>query len=228
MIRETWARGLRGSPVRLVFVVGRSRRGSDADLHREWASHKDILYQPSLPDSYDRLTQKSLFALRWATRVCPSVPFLAKADSDVFLRADNLVRLLHHMPSADFILGQVNVRARPKRNPRSKWFAPPSVYPGAAFPNYVFGAFYLMPSSTARSLLAQLRPRDLRFAERLRLEDVFITGVLAKRLAINRRHHPAFVQDLPTGDLCTYPQLISVHHVRPSRMRLMWKLLNEC
>ncbi|XP_037083947.1 beta-1,3-galactosyltransferase 5-like [Pollicipes pollicipes] len=67
-----------------MFLVGRADSDTlQAQLSAEAAAHGDVL-QEDFPDHYNNLTIKTVFMLKWLTHRCPSVPFVLKADDDMW------------------------------------------------------------------------------------------------------------------------------------------------
>ena len=52
----------------------------------------DIIQSSAFQDTYMNLTLKSMVMLRWTHRFCPGVQLLFKADDDMFIRIDNLLK----------------------------------------------------------------------------------------------------------------------------------------
>ncbi|NWH17117.1 B3GT4 galactosyltransferase, partial [Grus americana] len=101
-------------------------RPEQTALVAEAARHGDLL-QGAFADTYANLTRKTLFLLHWATSRCPAVPFLLKADDDVFVNLPALTNYLASLPdSRRLYLGRVHWWVRPNRDPRSRHRVPVS------------------------------------------------------------------------------------------------------
>ncbi|NXL55020.1 B3G5A glucosaminyltransferase, partial [Podilymbus podiceps] len=84
-------------------------RGQQAAVRAEASRHGDVL-QGDFADLYANLNLKTLLLLRWAAAACPAVPFLLKADDDVFVNLPALTRELAASPHprAPLYLGRVH------------------------------------------------------------------------------------------------------------------------
>ncbi|NXW12096.1 B3GT4 galactosyltransferase, partial [Fregetta grallaria] len=83
------------------------------------------LLQGDFADAYANLNRKTLLLLRWAAARCPAVPFLLKADDDVFVNLPALTSYLmtfRHLPR--LYLGRVHWWVQPDRDPRSRHHVP--------------------------------------------------------------------------------------------------------
>ncbi|NXX76872.1 B3GT4 galactosyltransferase, partial [Urocolius indicus] len=93
-------------------------------LKEEASRYRDLL-QGAFADTYGNLNLKTLLLLRWAAARCPSVPFLLKADDDVFVNIPALVSFLASHPNPRLLyLGRVHWRVSPNRDPRSPHHVP--------------------------------------------------------------------------------------------------------
>ncbi|NXT45241.1 B3GT4 galactosyltransferase, partial [Pelecanoides urinatrix] len=98
--------------------------GEQAALRAEASRHGDLL-QGDFADAYANLTRKTLLLLRWATTRCPAVPFLLKADDDVFVNLPALTTYLASSPQPRRLyLGRVHWWVRPERDPRARHHVP--------------------------------------------------------------------------------------------------------
>ncbi|NXK15743.1 B3GT4 galactosyltransferase, partial [Herpetotheres cachinnans] len=99
-------------------------RAERAMLQAEGLRHGDLL-QGAFADTYANLTRKTLLLLRWAAARCPAVPFLLKADDDVFV---NLPVLTNYLASLRhprrLYLGRVHWWVQPQRDPRDRHHVP--------------------------------------------------------------------------------------------------------
>ncbi|NWS16067.1 B3GT2 galactosyltransferase, partial [Pachyramphus minor] len=92
-------------------------------LREEDELHGDLLQQDFL-DTYNNLTLKTLMGLEWVSRFCPNATYVMKADHDVFLNLEFLVRRLLLPPRRDLVTGYVYRNTGPVRSRSSKWFVP--------------------------------------------------------------------------------------------------------
>lgn len=184
-IRKTWGLFARHFGARLMFLLGESAEISvNQKVTDEDALYGDIL-QLNMIDDYYSLTLKSLELIRFAQEKCPSSLYIYKIDDDVI---PNWRRLLHDwnekqlesdkkMWSTSSIVCQTNHKASPDRDPYSKWYSPPFLYPQSTYPDYCAGPTYMFTMKAAQIMLIQELPKAIN-AGMIYLEDVFATGVL--------------------------------------------------
>lgn len=178
------------SDTKHLFVLGLSNnREMQRRLEKENGLHGDIL-QGNFSDTYDNLTIKSLFFLRWVSKNCEShLKYVLKIDDDVFtVLPDTRDYLMHNTKLNDYtIAGSVFPNSPPNRDPYHKWYA--GKYEGNRFPKYVSGTAYALPYALIKPLL------DAAFKiPFLKLEDVFVTGLAAHatNLSIDYHQFPGF------------------------------------
>ncbi|XP_022646831.1 N-acetyllactosaminide beta-1,3-N-acetylglucosaminyltransferase 2-like isoform X4 [Varroa destructor] len=134
-IRETWAtEAPRDS--RVFFLVGRpphSNETQQQDKLEAEANHFDDLIQEDFLDTYNNLTLKSAFLLKWANSsgCAASSRFVLKTDDDMYINVHNLVSLLKARGRPRMLLGALISKATPLRDFKSKWSD--VVYPPAEF-----------------------------------------------------------------------------------------------
>ncbi|NWQ72670.1 B3GT2 galactosyltransferase, partial [Neopipo cinnamomea] len=92
-------------------------------LREEDELHGDLLQQDFL-DTYNNLTLKTLMGLEWVSRYCPDAAYVMKADHDVFLNPEFLVRRLLLPPRRGLATGHVYRGTGPLRGRAYKWFVP--------------------------------------------------------------------------------------------------------
>ena len=178
-----------------LFFLGISKSGNSMidkyyqdQIDKEASQYHDII-QMDYVDVYGNLTYKTMAMLTWVSTYCNSATFAIKTDTDVIIEEDNLVKGLEHQyQSKDtFIIGRLGKKAQPIRDRRSKWHVPVSLYAESRYPTFTFGPTYGFTVSAARPLFeASLR---LPF---FYLEDVFITGLCARKANISHVSDPLF------------------------------------
>ncbi len=239
-VRRAWAsKDLTPDGVRVVFLVGRRKdvgpegREGDAALRREQEEFGDLV-QEDFVDSYANLSIKSLFLLKLASS--PDFPFsyVLKTDDDVFVNLRSLAREVDRRteaadaaaaaaaasPPSPLLLGNLICGAHPIRDVRNKWYASPHMFSGKVYPNYLSGTAYLMSASAAGALFraAMEDSPDGIF----NLEDIYVTGILARRVGIRPRDHPGFTYTKRSLKLpCLYLQAFSSHGLTPEEMESM-------
>ncbi|XP_049875164.1 beta-1,3-galactosyltransferase 4-like isoform X2 [Pectinophora gossypiella] len=203
-VRHTWGSFARRSDIVLAFVIGQSPRKYHKRLAREDALYGDMI-QGNCVDSYSNLTLKVLSMLEWADTYCPRAPRLLKTDDDVF---PNLPRLLRFL-------------AAPQRAnaTHTVW----GQYPSALLPMFFSGTGYVMTADCVRPMLRAAGDRPY-----IRLEDVFITGVLASALGFNRPRTKEFTGASQSSGKppCVVQRNFILHKVWPHQQYELWRQLH--
>jgi len=181
-------------------------------IEEESARWGDLL-QIQAPESYSLLAIKSLAFLSWTQRILPQVPYLVKTDDDVVYSLENLHKTIASHPNltkdptiaCNYFLGfpvdHTNISA--------KHFVPWMEYPKPAFPDYCSGVFYIMSGKTRNKLLDTFETTNKHF---VRLDDIFITGILAETAGIVRTHLPQ-IYDHDQGNCDMYRDAsMMLHH----------------
>ncbi|XP_058057345.1 uncharacterized protein LOC131208569 [Anopheles bellator] len=214
----------------------------------ESETHGDII-QESFIDSYNNLTLKTIMMLKWVTNNCDGkVKFLMKCDDDTFVNVPNLVQVLlggtvplykaaisfydnssvavkstknrlvegHHL-----LTGFLFCEAKPIGDTSSKWYSPTYMYNREVYPNYLSGTAYLMNFEAAKLLYRTSLSTPI-----FHLEDVYLTGIVADRAKVRRRHHPLFFYSY-TKDLCALRGMISQHQLQPSEIRTAFEFIRN-
>lgn len=92
-IKETWGREI---PGKLLFFVGQSTNKTDVDLPLITLLVADDIYPPQ---------RKSMFMLKYVhEHYAEHFRWFIRADDDVYIRGDNLARLLQSVDSSDDVL----------------------------------------------------------------------------------------------------------------------------
>ncbi|XP_022646830.1 beta-1,3-galactosyltransferase 5-like isoform X3 [Varroa destructor] len=174
-IRETWAtEAPRDS--RVFFLVGRpphSNETQQQDKLEAEANHFDDLIQEDFLDTYNNLTLKSAFLLKWANSsgCAASSRFVLKTDDDMYINVHNLVSLLKARGRPRMLLGALISKATPLRDFKSKWYVPSYIFGEKAYPNYLSGTGYVMSTDIIADLLRMAETTPF-----FHLEDIYITG----------------------------------------------------
>ena len=150
----------------------------DHRIKIESETHGDIL-QERFEDSNRNLTIKTMLLLKWYNQYCNHVPYLLKADDDVFLNTNNLYNMVSQNTKADILIGYLFCDNNPIRTKESKWYVPESVYREETYPMHLNGPGYLMSSRTAEKLFRAARDVPL-----FVYEDIYLTGIVARAAGI--------------------------------------------
>lgn len=169
--------------IKYVFLIGKPRhREQQQRIEAESIRYGDIL-QGNFSDTYDQLSVKSLFYLQWAALNCPQASYLFKLDDDVFTILEHIRFYLkiQQFPRL-FIAGSVFYNVTPIKDVTNKWHV--TNYEGQFFPTYVSCTAYVLSTSLLEPLFKEAMNLTL-----IRLEDVFVTGIVAKATNLDIEYH---------------------------------------
>jgi len=228
-IRQTWVHYQnRTSPyeIRVGFLLGQTFNNSrQNEILAESEIYSDII-QESFYDTYLNLTLKSVMLLKWVSTHCSQVTFVLKTDDDMFV---NIPALVEHLTQPDIrnrkdlILGSLFCRARPIRKNNSKWYSPQSMFSGKEYPDYVSGTGYIMSGHLVPILFESAMQVPL-----FHLEDVFITGLVARRANVTPENFHLFSYlKQPLNSPCVYRKIITSHGLKPFEMKTVWTKVNS-
>ncbi|XP_042815619.1 acetylgalactosaminyl-O-glycosyl-glycoprotein beta-1,3-N-acetylglucosaminyltransferase [Panthera tigris] len=238
LIRRTWGqeRLYGGRQVRRLFLLGTSPPQDAERAERlqalvglEAREHGDVL-QWAFADTFLNLTLKHVHLLDWLAVRCPHARFLLSGDDDVFVHTANVLGFLEaQRPDRHLFVGQLMDGSVPIRDSRSKYFVPPQLFPGQAYPVYCSGGGFLLSSRTVGALRAAALDTPL-----FPIDDAYM-GMCLKRAGLAPSGHegirPFGVQlpgaRQPSFDPCLFRQLLLVHRFAPYEMLLMWKALHN-
>jgi len=96
------------------------------------------------------------------------------------------------------------------------------MYSEKTYPNYLSGTGYVMSMGVASKLYQAALITPL-----LHLEDVYITGLCAKRAKVRPMNHPGFSYIPRKMDPCVLKNAITTHKVNASNMYIIWIKLND-
>ena len=193
-------------------------------LEAENLTHSDII-QEDFIDTYSNLVLKSLALLRRVVadcegrekeRRCPR--FVLKTDDDIYINLSVLWREARRSEERYLLLGALICRSKPTRDKSSKWFVPGNEYASTTYPPFLSGTAYLMSRDTVREL-----HKVTKYVTTFPLEDVFVTGILAKKAGIRPQDHPGFSYRHRDLDPCSVRKTISTHKVEPREMEKVWR-----
>ncbi|XP_013168634.1 PREDICTED: beta-1,3-galactosyltransferase 5, partial [Papilio xuthus] len=208
--------------VALAFVLGAPPASLRPAIDAEDSLYGDLIVGRSI-DSYSNLTLKTLSMLEWADTYCPRAPRLLKTDDDMFINVPRLLKFAtapNRVNATKTIWGKVVKKSLPKRTTKSKYYVSPLQFPGKVFPDFATGPAYLVSGDAVRLLLGAAGGERY-----LRLEDVFVTGVLAARLKISRVHSAEFYNRKVAPHPCAVQRGIAIHMVRYHEQFDLWRKL---
>ncbi|KAG8227981.1 hypothetical protein J437_LFUL007532 [Ladona fulva] len=108
-IRRTWANESQlPLEAEVFFVLGTTYDEKVMEtVEKEAEKYNDIIMEDFI-DSYDNLTYKTLFALKWATRNCFKATHLLKTDDDMLIIPENILRRLIYVRDFLSLQGKIN------------------------------------------------------------------------------------------------------------------------
>lgn len=203
----------------IFFVLGETPSKAVQSRIRTEAYDMNDIIQGSFIDSYDNLTLKSLYGMRWVMENCGH-RFMLKTDQDVWVNTPNLIRHLRSIGSNVRLLltGHVHRNTRPYRSYYDKYSVSLSEYSNSSYPDFVSGTAYMM----SRQVLIAIYRCAVAKSHLLHLEDVQLTGICASELSVDRTHNKLFhFQRLfPCGPKMR--EAITSHGYDPDEMRQLW------
>lgn len=241
LIRRTWGRerggaGSGGARVRRLFLLGApppedaERAGQlEALVALEAREHGDML-QWDFADTFLNLTLKHLHLLDWLAERCPGARFVLSCDDDVFVHTSNMLHFLNtQSPDRHLFAGQLMQGSVPIRHSGSKYFVPPQLFAGQAYPVYCSGGGFLMSRHTVHALRAAARNVPL-----FPIDDAYM-GMCLERAGLWPSGHNGirpFGVQVPGShkasfDPCIFRELLLVHRFAPYEMLLMWEALHD-
>ena len=187
-VRETWSSQTYWPQhrVRLMFFTGlvigsnaniNNSKNIQLKLEKEHKQFGDIV-QSYFEDTYRNLTLKAIAVLHWIHAYCSHSIFYLKTDDDVIVNVFTMQEKLISV-SGQLSDGQIaccrfqNITV--KRT--GKWAVTKEELNETVYPDFCAGMGYLMRTSTALSLRSVIAKEPL-----LWIDDIFITGYLARRI----------------------------------------------
>ncbi|KAF5285708.1 hypothetical protein FQA39_LY16514, partial [Lamprigera yunnana] len=187
-IRQTWGHFAARRDVAIVFMLGSTTNANYQNvIEKEQFLYGDIL-QGKFVDTYENLTLKTISMLEWVKEFCPKSDYVLKTDDDMFINIPRLLTFIgKRNPESRAIYGRLAKKWKPIRNKKSKYYISPQQYKPAVFPDFTTGPAYLLPGRLAQELYAASLNHTY-----FKLEDVFLTGIVANDLKIKRLHASEF------------------------------------
>ncbi|KAK0096659.1 hypothetical protein PV326_004799 [Microctonus aethiopoides] len=220
-IRQTWGHYSLRTDISIVFILGTTNNTKlEAVLKREQKLYADII-RGNFVDSYSNLTLKTISMLEWVNKYCSRAKFLLKTDDDMFINIPRLLSFaMKHKKDVNVIFGRVAKKWKPYRNKQSKYYVPPAQFNGTVFPDFTTGPAYLLSRDVIDRLYNTAMNQTF-----MKLEDVFITGIIAAKLGIKRVHAGEFLNKKISYQPCTIQHGISIHMVKYGEQFDIWKKL---
>ncbi|CDJ49588.1 hypothetical protein, conserved [Eimeria brunetti] len=227
VVRSTWGGISRVGKrrVRLFFVLGIvSSQEVQRAVEEEAEKYGDIL-QHSAPDKYRHLTYKTITAFRWLADACPEAKFLVKADADIFIDMNKLLRYLStHEDETNVAAGVLRTNVPVIREPSNRNYEDPGVYSPSTYPPYLSGPIYIISNDLVAKIaaIANLLPV-------LSNEDCFV-GTCLQALGVQPQSSaPAAIIDVfftDFGDISEIRKWMAIHPVVKERLLTLWRELH--
>lgn len=188
-IRRTWGNmdNFRHNynSIRLIFLVGQTNDLNLTSAIENENEHYGDIVQGNFVDSYRNMTYKHIMGLKWVSYFCPNVPYIFKADDDIFV---DLFQLIYYLKGSfggsphNLIACYLNKGAWAKRSYRNKWRVSYKEYSNNYYPQYCSGWVIIMSRDVAAHLYSISRNRTYFW-----IDDVFVSGILAQDLNIDHK-----------------------------------------
>ena len=192
-IRQTWGNQKYYSQdvnIRVVFMLGDTNgdKKLQDSLEYEAGQYNDII-QEDFIDSYRNLTYKAVAGLKWINTHCQNAKFIMKTDDDIFVNTFSLIPLLREAEAkGEKNLLMCTVWNNMKVMRKGKWKIEKSEYPEKVYPRYCSGSAFTMTPDVAKALY------DVSYqVPFFWVDDVYITGLLPKKLANDTVNHKQMV-----------------------------------
>ncbi|EGT53861.1 hypothetical protein CAEBREN_11713 [Caenorhabditis brenneri] len=186
-VRNSWA-NYSSKAVKVEFLIGLPTDSQLPLIQQENKDFNDMIIA-DVVEGYYSLAAKTMAMLLYKTRYYPDTKCLVKADVDNVLILRNYERLCEEAVGP-LILGKCDVPRTVLRNV-TKWAVPEFVYSEPAYPTYCSTGTYVLAGKTVPQRLIKEAMRSP-FANSLNFrklsEDVIVTGILAEKAGIRRRH----------------------------------------
>ena len=107
---------------------------------------------------------------------------------------------------------------RPWRNPLSRYYLSLDEYRPSTLPDFTTGQAYLFPADVARDLYEAALERPY-----LKLEDVFVTGIVADAVGVGRVHTAEFYNQDMWFPRRSVHSVISIHGIDAVEQFYLWR-----
>ncbi|XP_014789583.1 lactosylceramide 1,3-N-acetyl-beta-D-glucosaminyltransferase [Octopus bimaculoides] len=189
-IRETWGTYINpSSKSKILFYMGQSSRPEVNIKVAEESNRFEDIFQGQFIDSFERQSLCTLTAFKYILITYAQIRFLFKVDDSTFINIPHLIRVLksNEYLLHNFIMGRVMNYTQPQRNKKSPWYVSRNVYALDFYPNYAQGFAYLFSGNLIQHFVQASFKVPL-----LKIEDIFVTGILAQNLNVNYIHSTKF------------------------------------
>lgn len=227
-IRLTWGHYTLREDVAIAFVVGLGSDTPNQIVSKESNLYGDII-QGNFVDSYGNLTLKTVSMMEWIHNFCSESSFVLKTDDDMYINVPELLTFIgKHQDAKMTFFGRLVQKWRPFRDPSSHYYLSPEQYSASMFPDFLTGPAYLFTSDVVSDVYTKALKTTY-----LKLEDVFITGIVAPSLNIKQQHIGEFYNiKILLNPCATIKKGFSIHEVEFHEQFDIWKKLldgrSEC
>lgn len=223
-IRHTWSSTAPAINSKVVFLVGEDKTGRLlSQIEKEAELYGDII-QVDIADDFSNLTFKSIAMLQWLNDYCANSNYYFKVDDDVYANLENILKRLNSTSAQTkrFFLCHVFQNAPTVRNKNSKYYTSEAEYSAKHFPKYCSGTGYTFSGSILSDLYQVSKLSTI-----IPMEDVFITGIVAKGQEIAHVHDGgfSFVKRKPTG--CAFEKALTGHEMTVKQMFIIFAQLQS-
>ncbi|XP_013788688.1 beta-1,3-galactosyltransferase 5-like [Limulus polyphemus] len=195
IIRSTWGsvHHFRNLTFNVAFLLGQTNRRLQSRINQEMKQHCDII-QGSFVDSYRNLSYKHMMGYKWAMEFCPNAIMIFKVDDDVYVDSFQILNFLY----STFGLKPFNILAcsvissGTLTHRSGKWGVSRSEFSFDMYPEYCSGMGYFVSLDIVKDILAASR-----YAPFFWIDDIFVTGLVAEVLNLNRLPINAHTSDRP-------------------------------
>ena len=207
LIRQTWGTDthLTAPMFKTYFLLGRTRNQTLSDLlHTENGVYGDMI-RADYYENYWNQSLKIQMAFEWAARYC-SFSYLLKADDDVLVNNDDLIKFLQRgtTPNKGLFMGMLHHNPIVRRE--GKWTVSYNEYSGTHYPDFCSGAGFVMSYDVIECLVALfdvIKP--------YRMDDVYV-GMLANESGVIAVDHSGFYMPIDDYDDCIFVPNTLVQH----------------
>lgn len=221
-IRHTWGHFGTRRDIGIGFMLGNSRvPATEEQLSAENQLYGDLI-RGHFDDAYLNLTLKTLSMLEWTTQHCPKAKYLLKTDDDMFINVPKLMEFIEtNSDGKRTIYGRLAEQWQPVRDKKSKYYISEEEFSSAWYPTFTTGPAYLLTAD----IIAELFNKALEMPF-FKMEDVFLTGIVADQLKIGRVGESEFVNrriSATGSDRCKVRSVISIHDLKPNELYEFWR-----
>lgn len=216
-IRNTWLSDVKRRNISAYFAVGLSANQTIDDMLQIESHLYSDLIQFGFVDNYYNNTLKAIAILRWINNYCSSPQLILKTDDDVMV---NISAVVHHLDLfKPGFSGTMFDRPSPERLVWAKWYMPYKYYPQSRYPLYLNGPAYVMTNNITQRLIAAI---DNYTGYVLDIDDMFITGIMAERLGIER-HNSNLIEGQECDNVCVMSSIAITYDCKTNEeLALFW------